>query len=405
MKTKKLIGVIAILGIATVAAIVIFNTIVNNNDKNKGANTFINEENVIVASVSKPDYINQHFFDASQYADSVKFIRLETTDESLIGGITELLFDDDYVIVADRKTASIFFFDYEGNYSHKINRRGQGEGEYLSLSHVMLDKENDEIIILDMNLRALLRYDYQGNQISKISNFDDDMVPRDIIKLPSGDFLCYRQDRLGDEEKWQAGVWKVKKDGSLDKFIYTLDFDTNSSFVQSVYHLSYLHDGKISFVDQNKTAVFSIDENDIVSKIVEFKVPGKTLAEMPTVDKSDGGYYSIFCSEEKGDYIFTQWIDPENRVFQTILTKSTGKIETGMAFYPFVFGTHLPGNSFVRNNNPKISSSYFYPSTILQYTQLDLPDEYKQPAEKIIEGMTLEEIEDSNPIIQLLYIK
>ena len=373
--------------------------------KQRSVTSFVNEENVIVVSIPEPDYGDQHLFDVTQYADSVRFIQLETTDESLIARITELLFSKDYIIVADRQTASILFFDYNGNYSHKIHKRGQGVGEYLRLSHVMLDRKNDIIIVHDLDFRALLYYDFQGNHISTTRDFCDGMVARDIINLPSGDFLCYRQDKLGGERKWQAGIWKAKKDGSFDEFIYTTDFDYQSNFVQHSYNLSQLPSGGISFVDQNQTAVFYVDDDNLVYKRVEFKLPGKTEADFPKEDKREEGCYSIFTSQEKGNFIFTQWIDPQNRMFQTIFTKSTGKLEAGMNFNPFAFGVFIPGGSFVRNNNPNVSSSWFSPVMVDQFLKGEAPEELKRMAGKVIEGIPSGQIEDSNPIIQLLYIK
>ncbi len=367
--------------------------------------SFVNEENIIVVSVPEPDYTNQHFFDVTQYADSVKFVRLETTDENIIGRVSNLLFSEDYIIVADRQTASIFFFDYDGNYSHKIHKRGQGGDEYISLSHVMLDRKNDIIIVHDLELGAMLYYDFQGNLTSRISQFCDRMVARDIINLPTGDFLCYRQDALGEEDKYQAGIWRAKKDGSFDQFIYTIDYDYKSTFVQYAYHLSELPDNKVSFVDQNQTAVFYVDDNNIVHKRVQFNLPGKTEADFPYESSKDEGYYSIFTSQEKGNFIFTQWITPGGKGMNTILTKSTGKLEVGVAFSPFAFGLFLPIGSFVKNNDPHICSSWFSPIVVNEFLKGDLPEDLRKKAEKTIEGIPSNEIEDANPIIQLLYIK
>lgn len=376
------------------------------NNKKQGVTSYVNEDNLITVSVPKPDYVNQHFFDPAKYADSVKFVWLKNSDDNLIATISELLFTDDYIIVADRRTASILFFDHNGNYSHKINKRGRGHGEYLSLGRVMLDSENKNIIVYDMEPRAMLYYDFEGKFISKIDDFCDRMLARDIINLPSGDFMCYRQDKLGAAPQGQAGTWITKKDGIFNKFIYTFDFNYKSTFVHDVYNLSVLPNNRISFVDQNQTAVFYID-NDKVYKSVQFKLPGKTEADFPeeNSEKTEGRYYSIADSQEKGDYIFTNWKDDQNRGFQTILKKRTGELETGMAFSPIAFDQFIPGGRFVRNNDPYIYSTWFSPSTVKQFLKGNIPEEFKLKAQKIIEEIPSEHMEESNPIIQLLYIK
>ncbi|MDR0955218.1 MAG: 6-bladed beta-propeller [Rikenellaceae bacterium] len=369
--------------------------------------SYVNEENTLVVSVPRPDYVNQHFFDAEKYADSVKFVRLETTDDNLISNVSELLFAEESIIVVDYPTASILFFDYNGHYLRKIQRRGRGPGEYLELSRVMLDAD-DNLIVYDAELRAMLYYDSEGKFLSITEDFCDGMLARDIINLPSGDFLCYRQDDLNREpeskREFRAGLWVAKKDGAFDRFIYPFDFEYKSNFVQYNYHLSQLPDGVVSFVDQNQTAVFYI-EDDVVYKRVQFELPGKTEADFAGQEKQLEGYFAIFTNQEKGDYLFTRWIDDNNRSFHTILTKSTGELETGMTFNLMAFGEFLPAGSFVRNNNPHILSTWFYPYAVEEFVQGNFPEEFTSKAQALIEGIPADQIENANPILQLLYIK
>ncbi len=367
-----------------------------------------------VVSVPKPDYADPHLFDAEKYADSVRFVRLETTDDNLIGSVGELFFTDDYIIVVDnRQTSSIFFFDHDGNYSHKIHRQGRGPGEYLDFFHVLLDREREVLYLYDISKQAMQLYDFEGNFLSAIENFGErGNPPGGIYLLPSGDFLCYNQEDIGqtlsEEEpeltsdpKSQAGLWLVKSDGRFDRFVYPV-VDTHSIYVPP-YHLSALPDGGISFVDQNQPAVFHV-HGDQVTKVVEFEMPGNTAADFTYPDILDQSYYFMFGSQEKGDFIFTEWIDDQDREFSTIFTKSTGEVETGLNFGPVAFGQYLPyGTRFVRNNDPYICSSWFSPALVDEYIK-DNP-EHAPEAQKLIEGIPAGQIENSNPILQLLYIK
>lgn len=125
---------------------------------------FSNESITSLKSMaSKPQQI-------SDMLQSFKFIQLETTDQSLIGGhigkIKKIV--NKYFISSDRK--ELLVFDSTGLFINKIGRIGQGQGEYSSISDYDVF-ENGNIAILDIN--KLLLYDKYGIYIKT--------VPLDII--------------------------------------------------------------------------------------------------------------------------------------------------------------------------------------------------------------------------------
>jgi hypothetical protein len=270
----------------------------------------------------------------------------------------------------------------------------------------MLDPQTNWLRVYDGSSRTMITYDLQGTTLATRSNFCDGMVIRDMIMLPNGDYLCYRQDELGVGPELQAGLWIANEDGDFDRFLYPFDFDYESDMVQFWYHLSYLPDGSISFVDQNQTDVFQVTDS-VVYKTVQFDVPGKTKADFPgEFEGQEHPYFSIFDSQEKGDYIFTEWTeDQSRRLYRTILTKSTGEIEAGMAFDLSAWGQFIFPGMFVRNNDPYISTSTFTPAQVEAYLQSGFPEEMQAQLKALIAGIPADQIENANPILQLLYIK
>lgn len=57
---------------------------------------------------------------ASEIFESIKYIPLQTTKESLFGKIGQLEITDQYFIILDQSTNSILFFNKDGTYHHKI---------------------------------------------------------------------------------------------------------------------------------------------------------------------------------------------------------------------------------------------------------------------------------------------
>ena len=59
--------------------------------------------------------------------DSIRYVMLETTDECLIGNISELYVDGRFIFVVDNTIyESVFVFDENGRFLNKIGRLGRG---------------------------------------------------------------------------------------------------------------------------------------------------------------------------------------------------------------------------------------------------------------------------------------
>lgn len=89
-----------------------------------------------------------------------KFIELETIEESLIGRrICKIRkFNKKYYISSDRNEIIIFHAD--GKFSHKINKHGDGPGEYNTLSDFDI-LPNGDIAVVDV--KKVIIYDPIGN--------------------------------------------------------------------------------------------------------------------------------------------------------------------------------------------------------------------------------------------------
>lgn len=99
----------------------------------------------------------------------MKYIPLETNEQSLIGYIDEVLFDDDLIFVADyRMSKSVFIFSGEGKYITKIAAYGQSGKEYVSLNSVDLDTEAKLIYLLDGERGKIMAWNYKGEFVENI---------------------------------------------------------------------------------------------------------------------------------------------------------------------------------------------------------------------------------------------
>ena len=100
---------------------------------------------------------------ASQVFDSIEFIPLETTSESLFGSIDQMEVTEDYFFILDTRSKSILVFYKDGRLHTRI--RSGGSDKYFG--YFTLDRIDKRIIINNQFSNGLLVYDFDGKQIGK----------------------------------------------------------------------------------------------------------------------------------------------------------------------------------------------------------------------------------------------
>ncbi len=99
--------------------------------------------------------------------DDFKYVVLESTDESIIGGIDKLEVYKDRIYILDMMTSSLFVFTIDGEFIYKINRIGAGPEEYIQLDFFSIDYENEHLVLTDLMSYWVMRFDMDGNFISR----------------------------------------------------------------------------------------------------------------------------------------------------------------------------------------------------------------------------------------------
>jgi hypothetical protein len=86
--------------------------------------------------------------------DDIFFVKLETTDNSLIGQISQILFTSDRIIVVDRFVANaVTVFDQSGKFLNTIGNFGQAPHEYTYLGQVCLTPDKTMLVIYDTSMK------------------------------------------------------------------------------------------------------------------------------------------------------------------------------------------------------------------------------------------------------------
>ena len=345
----------------------------------------------------------------TDFVDSVTHIKLETTDESLIGDISLVLFLDSLLIIQDNQTQSVFFFYKDGRFSHKIDRRGQGPGEYILLGRVMIDTDSQRIMIFDKESRKLIFYNLDGTFIKEITQFGGGAIIRDIINLPDGNFLLYNYDQILTHI--HSGLWKVDPSGIYIRTL--LPPNTGYPFIANL-HQSYfyrLNDG-VGLNAGDVNVIYHFRQDTLVA-FLSYTIRNRTTAEdiRRRNRRRNINQWDVFdhvgkmISYEVGNYIFTQWGD--DFVITSVFSKRDNDvIAIGLPTFRCsrlaVFGGRI-----VPSNKKNSLIVVFGSSLISLYLEHPrMPSELAR--DKLLEltyGMSEREIEDMNPIIQILHIR
>ena len=107
----------------------------------------------------------------SEIADSIEVIPLEHTDESSIKLVWRVIpYKGRYYIMNGYTDSNVLDFDKQGKFVYKIDKRGQGPGEYISLNDIAIDPKCEELNLLTA-LNGVFRFDLDGGFIDRITGY------------------------------------------------------------------------------------------------------------------------------------------------------------------------------------------------------------------------------------------
>lgn len=109
-----------------------------------------------------PEDIMSNEIKLSKLMSDISFIPLETNEESMIGKIRNILYDDGYFFIHDKRNKKLLRFNNEGKFINRIGDIGRGPKELIEITDVSIDIRNKLVSILDTKLMKIIRYTYAG---------------------------------------------------------------------------------------------------------------------------------------------------------------------------------------------------------------------------------------------------
>jgi hypothetical protein len=254
----------------------------------------------------------------SNFVNNVKFVALETNDQSIIGRNAHFEVTGEYIIVRDYSTPKhILVFDRKsGKFIKEIGRSGRGPDEYMRFSFIPY--QSDKKVFYAVNsLRQLLVYDLQGNfvEIIKTPDYAGTGEPIQLnkyeisydIMMDDKIFIGYFINFFGMEKNLLA---LFTKDEVLKIFPNHQALKKMSHGVGGLMndnHTLYKHDNKINFIEVFSDTLFQLTRDALIPrfyfKMGKYNVTWQINSEMDHLNGMNYFYMRDVAESNKNLFI------------------------------------------------------------------------------------------------------
>ena len=332
----------------------------------------------------------------SQLFDSVKYIILDNRDDCLIGEIAKIVHYDKRFYILDVQQMILFAFSETGQFEWKIDKRGNGPGEYRYLMD--FDINQNRLYLFDRR-NQILEYDLNGNFVKKY----EINIPGVSFLINNGHFYfytCNSTSETGDYsllimddygQKFKNGI-PITQKNLLNKCVI---FNHSKVF--------YRYGDKNRFYMPLETNVYSIAE-DSISVQYRISINNKNIPE----NFFDRNTYEDLTNTSYAYGMHTFWENDsflsfevmfDKRYWTVLFSKKEDKPAYGI-FYDDI--AYCFPSIQVSNNDFAIGFRSMYEL----HSEYTFAQEIKESRENtILEDIVKNTNEEDNPVLLIYFFK
>ena len=360
-------------------------------------------------------------FDQVEIADeieSIEYVPLELTDESLIADVLDLCVSDEYIFVYSTRQDGVLQCDRKGKYLRCIAKTGNGPGETGQIISLTVDEENRLFCVSEYFSTSF--YSFDGEFIKKIENprpysYQFSVGPNTMAELGS---MYVPMNTPG---MFSLGVFNWGTDDTI-AFRHTIgDMDLMPLEETSLkgWIFSGSKDGILCYSEGIDT-VWDVNARNIAPAFLintGYSVEEeKEMRSSKTGNEAVDGKYSVFSFFETPRHYFVKCFEGSNqsKFYLYGLDKATGELkrETSPLNAQELFKNNwtLAGIGFrnTKDNGLPIWPYLSYPGK-KQMVQFNTAVEIEYLKEKypdLKKHLVLQQItEDSNPLITIYHLR
>jgi hypothetical protein len=336
--------------------------------------------------------------------DSCRFVRLETTENSLIGWINKIHITDSLFFISDYNE-KLFVFDSSGNFKNTIASIGSGPDEVLSLTHFLVDEKKNCVYIFDVMQSKIKSYSFEGALLSS-TNIDKDNwgFYSSVQLLSNGDILLKMINHTTQVYNYKIVSKSNTSKKGVDLLKYPVvgnDFISYSQSIASeneVYVLSLNSDTIHTIVNNNAIPKFLFRGNLPVFDNYEkfgsdvYQDDGRILGRIRREGYSTG-LSSLLATNDC--LTFNSFEDGTQNTVFWLINENHG----------YVVKNHLPHNVFSSFYLITTTFKNAFVSCIPAHRAIEDQNSPNRVSDNKIDDLVSEMHEEDNPILGFYYIK
>jgi hypothetical protein len=235
-----------------------------------------------------------------------RVIPLETNDFCLLSAPRIKHVSDSDIWIEDNHV--IYRFDKKGRLLFKLDKKGQGPEEYLSISDFVIDYRTQTIFIYDMNKKKIITYSFEGKYLDAFKN--DFIGSFDLIN--ENDFIVSYTPY--SDKPFYIGIYD-KSWNELNQFLPKTEVLNQK---KGIFHFDILYkfNEKYHFIKAFGDTIYQVNSQSVQPYIVVSKGNLKMPVHIAT-DISKKKERSLYIFGEYGyiisDYYFSLYYYQNNR--------------------------------------------------------------------------------------------
>jgi len=197
----------------------------------------------------------------SSISDKISYIPLETTSESLISSIKEIVFSDNYILVLDNLD-KMLLFNHEGRFMRQIGKKGHGPFEYIYTSNAVFSENGEEVYLFDGASLKMIKYKTstgEGVNEVRINRF----IPRSFKLLNDTTlaFYCSAASFLSFGSFYHIFLLNTNFN-IIDSLYYRYDLLSNNELGLRGWGITgiYKQNNKLYFWDSDTDTIYCLDK-------------------------------------------------------------------------------------------------------------------------------------------------
>lgn len=300
-------------------------------------------------------------FPFDELIDSVRYIPLQSIKGDIfIGNIEKVISLNDRFYVLDTKTArGLFCFDMNGRHLFSLNQRGNGPGEFVSISDFDVNEDLKQIYVYDEGNGRMSLFNLDGDYLGAGPKLSAQGILPDCFVLLGDNIVSYNKNNCNDKGCNSIQITNLNNElvtqGIDNEFLrgFNVDFGTpiarngnEVTFTQLLNDTIYYLDKDLSIktpyvIDFGKYKMSLKERRELVNK------PEQVLTFFTQSNKTPG---SVFINLNDNFFLIEFF---QNKFLVTLLIdRITGKYKVYRK-YEFNNDIYLPVSDLVGHHKDK----------------------------------------------------